>query len=241
MTHAGVTFIVPVYDGARTLEATLASILAQDAGRPIEVVAVDDGSRDRSPDVLARFAREAGVRVLAGDGRGAAAAINRALADARHPLIAQVDQDVTLAPGWLARLAAAVEEPGVGAAQGRYVPSDDDTLFARVMALDLVDRYDELPEGRTTTCAPATRFTAPTPRAVGGLDESLGYGYDNDLSYRLSEAGWRSGSRRTRRAATVARGLRATCASSTASATAGSTSSRGTLRASTATRCRAPR
>ena len=192
MTNAGVTFIVPVYDGARTLEATLASILAQAGGRPIEVLAVDDGSRDGSPDILARFAREAGVRVLRGDGRGAAAAINRALAEARHPLVAQVDQDVTLRPGWLARLAAAVEEPGVGAAQGRYVESRGDGMFARVMALDLLDRYDLLPGGRTDhVCTGNAVYRAEALRAVGGLDESLGYGYDNDLSYRLTAAGWR--------------------------------------------------
>jgi len=188
----GVTFIVPVYNGARTLDATLESILAQDDGRPFEVMAIDDGSRDESPGILARREREGRVRVLHGDGRGAAAAINYALAEAHHPLVAQVDQDVTLEPGWLERLTAAMAEPRVGAAQGRYVAARAGGLFSRVMALDLVDRYDQMPGGRTDhVCTGNSIYRAEALREVGGLDESLGYGYDNDLSYRLAAAGWR--------------------------------------------------
>jgi len=188
----GVTFIVPVYNGARTLDATLKAILPQDDGRPFEVIAIDDGSRDESPGILARHARDGRVQVLHSDGRGAAAAINYALAEAHHPLVAQVDQDVTLEPGWLERLTAAMDEPRVGAAQGRYVAVRDGGLFSRVMALDLVDRYDQLPGGRTDhVCTGNSVYRAEALREVGGLDESLGYGYDNDLSYRLAAAGWR--------------------------------------------------
>jgi len=189
---AGVSFVVPVYNGATTLDATLRSILAQDDGRPVEVVVVDDGSTDESPALLARWAADPRVRVAQGEGRGAAAALNLGCAVARHPVVAQVDQDVILSPGWLRLLTAALATPGVGAVQGRYVPGSRGDLFTRVMALDLADRYDRIAGGPVDhVCTGNAVYRAEALRQTGGFDESLGYGYDNDLSYRLIRAGWR--------------------------------------------------
>lgn len=188
----GVSFVIPVYNGARTLERTLASVLDQDDGRPLEVVVVDDGSVDGSLEILERAEADARVRVLHGDGRGAAAAINRGLAAARFPVVAQVDQDVALQPGWLDRLVKAVNAPGIGAAQGRYEPMRESGIFGRVMALDLADRYDRVADRAVDhVCTGNAVYRAEALREVGGLDETLGYGYDNDLSYRLVGAGWR--------------------------------------------------
>jgi glycosyltransferase involved in cell wall biosynthesis len=50
----GVSFVVPVRNGARWLPRVLPSLLAQDAGVPIEVVMVEDGSGDGSAEILAR-------------------------------------------------------------------------------------------------------------------------------------------------------------------------------------------
>ncbi len=187
----GVSFVVPVLDGARTLDAALAAILAQDDGRPFELIAVDDGSRDASPAILGRYAADPRVRVLPGPRRGAAAAINLGVRAARHPFIAQVDQDVLVQPGWLARLVRRLSSPAVGAAQGRYVPDRADSALARVAALDLALRYDRLPEGPVDhVCTGNTVYRREALLAVGLLDESLGYGYDNDLSYRLGRAGY---------------------------------------------------
>lgn len=188
----GVSFVVPVRDGARTLEAVLAAILAQDDGRPFEVIAVDDGSADDSPAILARFARDPRVRVLTGERRGAAAAINLGVRRAAHAVIAQVDQDVVLQPGWLARLLPQLAPPEVAAVQGRYVPDRADRVLARIAALDLALRYDRLPEGSTDhVCTGNSVYRREALVRVGLLDEGLSYGYDNDLSYRLTRAGYR--------------------------------------------------
>jgi glycosyltransferase involved in cell wall biosynthesis len=190
--HAGVSFVVPVMNGARTLDAALTAILGQDDGRPMEVIVVDDGSTDRSPAILERHARDPRVRGFRGEGRGAAAAINLGLGHASHGVVCQVDQDVLLEPGWMALLTQALQQPDVGAAQGRYVPDRSGGAFARVTALDLAQRYDRIRRRFVNhACTGNSAYRAEALRKAGPLDESIGYGYDNDLSYRLVAAGYR--------------------------------------------------
>lgn len=188
----GVSFVLPVYNGERWLDAALRAILAQDDGRPFEVLVVDDRSSDGSAEILGRFAADPRVRLLRGAGRGAAAAINQGLGAARHPVVCQVDQDVVLEPGWMAALCGALAAPGVGAAQGYYQTPRRGSLSARVMGLDLELRYSRIAGSALDhVCTGNSAYRAEALRHVGLLDESLGYGYDNDLSYRLGRAGYR--------------------------------------------------
>jgi glycosyltransferase involved in cell wall biosynthesis len=115
---SGVSYVVPVHNGATCIRATVHSILAQDDRRPREVILVDDGSHDDSSAVLQDLAALLPVRIVSGEGRGAAAAINTGIRAARHPVICQVDQDVILRPDWTRRLLAALDDPAVAAAQG---------------------------------------------------------------------------------------------------------------------------
>ena len=80
----------------------------------------------------------------------------------------------------------------MGAVQGYYVSDPDSTLCARAMGLDLEQRYAAI-AGRETThvCTGNSAYRAEALRKVGLLDETFGYGYDNDLSYRLRAAGYR--------------------------------------------------
>lgn len=187
----GVSFVVPVHNGAAHLRETLASIVAQRDGRPMELIVVDDHSRDGSSELLAALADVYSLTCVRSDGRGAAAAINAGIRAATMPVICQVDQDVVLEPGWMSRMVAALEEPQVGAAQGYYRTDPDASFFARLMGLDLEQRYAGLPRCLDHVCTGNAAYRADALAAVGLLDETLGYGYDNDLSYRLQSAGYR--------------------------------------------------
>ena len=99
----GVSFVVPVHNGAGCIRETLDAIRAQDDGRPMEIIVVDDRSGDESAAILRQMAQRWPLRLLTGEGRGAAAAINEGVRAARFPIVCQVDQDVVIGPGWMRR------------------------------------------------------------------------------------------------------------------------------------------
>jgi teichuronic acid biosynthesis glycosyltransferase TuaG len=89
-----VSVIVPAYRCERTVEESIRSALAQTI-REIEVIAVDDGSDDGTPAILARLqAEDSRVRVITLPANGGvAAARNRAVEAARAELLAFLDSD----------------------------------------------------------------------------------------------------------------------------------------------------
>lgn len=84
-----VSVIVPVYNGERFLACALDSVVAQEH-RPIDLIVVNDGSRDGS-EAIARSYTE--VRLIRQPNQGVAAARNAGIAAARGDFIAFLDQD----------------------------------------------------------------------------------------------------------------------------------------------------
>jgi succinoglycan biosynthesis protein ExoA len=189
----GVSFVIPVHNGEQYLDAVVQSVLAQADGRPIEVIAVEDGSRDDSARMLASLAaRDPRLIVLPGPRRGAAAALNEGIRRAKFPVVCQVDQDVILQPGWMAHLADTLQDPTIAAAQGYYVTPPDGDIWSRVTGVDLEERYRAIGERDVDhVCTGNSAYRAEALHAVGLFDETLGYGYDNDMSYRLAAGGYR--------------------------------------------------
>ena len=109
MEPPAVSVVVPTRNRADYLATTLASLAAQETVEPYEVLVVDDGSADATPEVIAR----AGVRAIRHDPpRGVNAARNAGIAAARGDLIALVDDDVEAPAGWLrAMLEGAARHP----------------------------------------------------------------------------------------------------------------------------------
>lgn len=110
-----VSILLPVRDGAATLPAALDSIRAQTLG-DWELVVVDDGSADATPDLLRAFARtDPRVRVLRTPPQGIAAALQAGAVLCTGPYLARMDADDLMHPERLARQVAHLEKaPEVG-------------------------------------------------------------------------------------------------------------------------------
>ena len=110
MANPLISCIVPVFNGERFLAEALDSILGQ-TYRPLEIIVVDDGSTDATPEVAAGYAPR--VSCLRQDNRGAASAKNRGVSASRGELIAFLDADDLWLPGKLERQEAWLRErPG---------------------------------------------------------------------------------------------------------------------------------
>ena len=99
-----VSIIVPVCNAEAYLEECLASI-AQQTLRDIEVVCIDDGSTDKSPELLAAFARrDPRFRIITKENAGYGAAMNDGLAAATGEYIGCVESDDFIEPEMFERL-----------------------------------------------------------------------------------------------------------------------------------------
>lgn len=115
-----VSILMPVRNEERFLPAALASLVRQTM-QDWELVAVDDGSTDATPEILARAAeKDPRVRVL-GCGKGLVPALNQGLSACRAPLLARMDGDDVCHPERLAAQAAhLLAHPGTGLVATRF-------------------------------------------------------------------------------------------------------------------------
>lgn len=104
------SFVVPVYNSARYLDRCLGSILSQTCG-DIEVICIDNASRDNSREVLERIARDDGrVVVLEETRAGVSCARNAGMRRASGRYLLFVDADDAVEPTLVERAIGAAEE-----------------------------------------------------------------------------------------------------------------------------------
>jgi glycosyltransferase involved in cell wall biosynthesis len=171
-----VSVIVAAFQAEAFLEEAITSILAQDYA-PFEVVVCDDGSTDRTPEILAAHSE---LHTIHQPNSGPAAARNAAVAASSGELLAIFDAD-DLWPS--TRLAAQadylVQHPEVGCVLGRQEWINPPPWLTR----DAV--YGEL-DGIPILSAMLRRSAFD---AIGGFDESFTHSEDMDLLFRLREQG----------------------------------------------------
>jgi glycosyltransferase involved in cell wall biosynthesis len=194
MDPPALTVVVPTRGRAAYLEVTLDSLLHQRTRTPHELLVVDDGASDATPEVAERL----GVRVIRhGERRSLNAARNTGLRAAEAPLVAFVDDDVLVPPGWLdAVVEGATRHPEAEAFGGPIRPRFEGNAprgcgreDPPITTLDLgsEDVEAEMVWGANF----AVRHSAV--ERVGDFDESLdrSHGDEEDWLLRLRAAGGR--------------------------------------------------
>ncbi|GGI67827.1 hypothetical protein GCM10007973_01200 [Polymorphobacter multimanifer] len=124
-----ISFIMPTYNRADLVAESLHAVMAS-AGEDDEILVVDDGSTDTTPQVVAALAPR--VRYVRQANAGKSAALNRALAltDGAHVWIC--DDDDLLRPGAVGTLLAALESSGAGFVFGRHERFRMDPVAGRI-------------------------------------------------------------------------------------------------------------
>ena len=177
-----------VRDGERYLAAAVDSVLAQTLTN-FELIVIDDGSTDSSPEILAGYASiDRRVLVHRQENAGIAVSLNRAVSYARSPLIARLDADDIARPRRLElQLAYLARNTGVGVVGGAVAFIDESARqFAET-------RYPTTDAEIRQAFAVTTPFvhSAVTMRrkafdAVGGYRAAFSHAEDLDLWLRLS-------------------------------------------------------
>jgi hypothetical protein len=131
--------VIPAFNAARTLPATLESVLAQTFA-DFEAILIDDGSTDATSAIAAAFARrDPRLRIVTRSNTGVADARNAGIQHARAPLVAPIDADDVWHATYLEKMHAALTS------------ATGDTLFAFA-------NFREIdPDSRVLGTAPAYR------------------------------------------------------------------------------------
>jgi glycosyltransferase involved in cell wall biosynthesis len=122
----GISIVVPTFNRATRLEVLLRSLIRLDPPRSrVEIIVADNGSTDRTADVVREFARQSPlpVRHLLEPRRGVAYARNAAVAASSCAVIAFTDDDQDVAPEWLTAIERTFDgNPDVDVIGGRVLP-----------------------------------------------------------------------------------------------------------------------
>src|SRR5271155_6064787 len=99
-----VTVLVDTYNHERFIEQAIASVLGQDLpSEEMEILVVDDGSTDRTPEIVRQF--QPRVRLIRKANGGQASAFNAGIAEAQGEIVAFLDGDDWWAANKLSRVA----------------------------------------------------------------------------------------------------------------------------------------
>lgn len=191
-----VSVVIAAYNEEKVIAQTVTALLR--SGYPhLEVIVVDDGSKDRTADVVReQFSTEPRVQVIRKPNGGKASALNRGISVATGEIVVSLDADTLFAQDTIERLARHFQDPNVGAVSGNVRVGNIRNIFTRWQALEYVtsqnfDRrgYDLL---NCITVVPGAvgAMRRDAVLAVGGYSRDT-LAEDTDLTWKLRRGGWR--------------------------------------------------
>ena len=183
MTEPLVTCVIPTYNGERFLGAAIRSALGQ-THTNLEVIVVDDGSTDGTPEVVQGFGNR--VKYVYQDNAGPAAARNRGIAEAAGEFLSFLDaDDLWVAEKLSKQLARFRARPELSYSVGMVQNFWEDEVA------DEAERMSD--HARARPIAGYVTLTLLTPREwmerVGGFDTDLGHGDAADWFQRADSMG----------------------------------------------------
>ena len=191
-----VTVVVPAYNEEQVVCRTVESLLAQEYA-PLEIVVVDDGSTDRTFEVLtAAFPHHPRVRLFRKANGGKASALNVGVERATGEIIVALDADTVFPAGTIAALVARLADPRVGAVAGNAKVGNRINLVTRWQAIEYVTS-----QNIDRRAFALLNCVTVVPGAVGAWRRHLilqagGFSgntmaEDQDLTLSLLRRGWR--------------------------------------------------
>ncbi len=190
----GVSILVPAYNEAVGIERAVRSLAGSDYAGRLELFVIDDGSTDRTAEIVERL-ESLGVRLIRQANAGKAAALNRGLAASRQPIVVTVDGDTIFEPTTLTHLVQRFREPDVGAISGNTKVGNRGGLIGRwqhieyVMGFNLDRRMYEVLGATPTVPGAIGAFRRNALADIGGISGAT-LAEDTDITLDIGRVGW---------------------------------------------------
>ena len=184
-----VSVIIPAYNNQLTIEETLQSVTNQNYQGSLEIIVVDDGSTDQTPEIAQRYAS----KVIRQSNKGPGVARNRGAREAIGDILVFTDSDCVLSPQCISELVRPLQDATISGSQGRY-KCHDKALISRFVQYEYEERARR--QARVDNVYWIATHSACYRREaffqVGGFfEDSFSGGEDLDLSQRLTDCGLR--------------------------------------------------
>jgi cellulose synthase/poly-beta-1,6-N-acetylglucosamine synthase-like glycosyltransferase len=189
-----VGIVVPCYNEARTVSATITSLLALDYPREkMQIIVVDDGSRDNTYDIAQTFASDI-VQVYRKENGGKHTAMNFALEKTDAEFIGCLDADSIVEPSALREIVPVFENPAIAAVTPGIHVRNPQTLLQHMQNVE----YRLSLFNRFTFAGLGSLFIAPGPFSFfrTSVVRELGawrYAHsteDMEMALRMQDAGF---------------------------------------------------
>jgi cellulose synthase/poly-beta-1,6-N-acetylglucosamine synthase-like glycosyltransferase len=190
-----VSVVIPAYNEAAGIAATVRSMVTSTYGGRIEIVVVDDGSTDGTA-VIARSLGIPYVRVIRQPNSGKPGALSRGIAEARSDILVLVDGDTVFQPDTLGRLITPLAAGDVGAVSGNTKVANRRGFLGGwqhleyVMGFNLDRRLFDLLGTIPTVPGAIGAFRRAALAAAGGISSDT-LAEDTDLTMALCRSPWR--------------------------------------------------
>ena len=181
--------IIPVYNGSAYVGTAIRSVLAQ-TEPDLELIVVDDGSTDGTPDVVRQF-DDPRLRLLEQTNAGPSAARNLGIAESRGDWVGFLDADDSWRPEKLeAHLRRASERPAAGLTYSSVVVVDEQGALVEALKADLEgDVLESLLFGNVIWGGGSSAILRRDVfDRVGGFDPKIKYGEDWEMWLRVASA-----------------------------------------------------
>jgi peptidoglycan-N-acetylglucosamine deacetylase len=193
-----VSIIVPAYNEEFVIEATLRSLLNSDYDN-FEIIVVDDGSQDRTSEVVQEhFADEPRLRLFTEPNAGKAQALNFGLRHAKGEVIVALDADTQFPAHTIRSLARRFVDPQIGAVAGNAKVGNRINIVTRWQALEYITS-----QNMDRRAFASLNCITVVPGAVGAwrkelIHECRGFSADTlaedqDLTLKIRKLGYRIG------------------------------------------------
>lgn len=193
-----VSVIIATCERADVLQQCLERIFAQEY-KPFEVIIVDNSTNDDTQQIVKKFDVGAYIR-KSPDTDNVSYLKNVGLNHSRGPIVAFLDDDSLIQPGWMQAVVEAFEDPNVGGVTGRVIesnrPEDCSPVIATLSpSTDMICNFNNLwPEPTEIDylygCNMSWRRTALV--ASGALDPWMSYSREEqEWSLRVKKAGYK--------------------------------------------------
>lgn len=180
------TVVVPCYNNEAIIGRCLESLERQELRQELEIIVVDDGSKDSSASVVTAYP----VTLLRQENGGPAAARNAGAMAAKAPILLFLDGDCVAPRDWAGAMISALEDTKAGAAVGTLVPSTAGVLPVLIQ-MEIEERYARMRERDYVDfiAAPSCAVRRESFVRIGGFNNAFRFNEDVELAYRLNAEG----------------------------------------------------